>query len=144
MRTGAAVVPRTAPRVRALGQPVQAAAVAAAAALALLLRDPHRPGSWGWCPLHRLTGLACPFCGGLRAVWDLEHGRFEAAVASNVLVVALLPGCVVLGLRWLLACWRAGQPLPAPMPAGRRGIGLAALLVAYAVVRNLPGVPLGP
>lgn len=140
----ASLVPGSVSRVRALSQPLQAAAVAGAAALALLVRDPHRPGSWGWCPLHRATGLACPFCGGLRAVWDLEHGRLEAAVASNVLVVALLPACALLGLRWLRACWTTGQPLPAPVPTGRRGIALAALVVAYAVARNVPGVPLGP
>jgi hypothetical protein len=138
------LAPRTADRVRALAQPVQAAGVATAAGLALVFRDPHRAGSWGWCPLHRVTGLACPFCGGLRTVWDLEHGRLAAAAASNVLVVGLLPVCAVLGLRWLRACWVAGAPVPAPVPAGRRGMALAVLAVAYAVVRNLPGVPLGP
>jgi hypothetical protein len=94
--------------------------------------------------MHQLTGLACPFCGGLRAVWDLEHGRFAAAVASDALVVALLPGLLLGWLVWVQRCRRAAAPVPAPVPSGRSGLALAVLVVAFAVARNLPGLPLGP
>src|SRR5262249_36109484 len=43
------------------------------------------------CQLHSLTGLHCPGCGTTRAVYSLLNGRFEQAMAYNVLVPIILP-----------------------------------------------------
>lgn len=65
------------------------------------IRDPHVPGNWPGCPFYVLTGLYCPGCGSMRAVWDIAHLDLGAAVASNVLAV----GAGVLLLLSLLAWW---------------------------------------
>src|SRR3954470_19003851 len=80
--------------------PVAVAASLAGWAAGLALRDPHVSVSWGVCPFLALTGRPCPFCGGLRAVWDLEHGQVAAAAGSNLLVVLSLPVVALALLVW--------------------------------------------
>ncbi|RZS82878.1 uncharacterized protein DUF2752 [Motilibacter rhizosphaerae] len=103
------------------------------------------PGSWGWCPLRRLTGLSCPFCGGLRAVDDLARGHAGDALASNgYVVLVVLPLAVLLWATWAVRRWR--DPY-APAPALPAAVAWAVLGagVLFAVVRDLPlGLPLGP
>ncbi|GAA4354390.1 DUF2752 domain-containing protein [Angustibacter luteus] len=91
---------------RRTAAPAAVAGGVAALALALALRDPHVAGSWGHCPFLALTGLPCPFCGGLRAVWELEHGSLSAAASSNLLVVLVLPLALVSLLAWWRRCLR--------------------------------------
>lgn len=111
-------------------------------AVALHLRDPHVEGSWGFCPFQAMTGLDCPFCGGLRAVNLLTNLDVTGAASSNLLVVVGLPVVVAFWLRRLLACWRGGgamRPLTVP---GAVWVGLLVLGTVFTVVRNLPGNPL--
>jgi hypothetical protein len=93
------------------------------------------------CPLHAATGLWCPFCGGLRAVWLLAHLQVGAALSSNLVLFAAMP--------WL--AWRSWRTLtgrpPAVLRVGGRvvpqvavNVTVVVLLVAYAVLRNLPGL----
>jgi hypothetical protein len=108
------------------------------ASLALHVRDPHRAGSWGYCPWLLLTGTYCPGCGGLRAVDDLTRGDLAGAASSNLLLVAALPFLATWWLRSLVDGWR-GVCRPV---RGRRAVagcvvlGTAALL--FAVARNTP------
>jgi hypothetical protein len=109
-----------------------------AASVALHLRDPHQPASWGYCPWLVLTGTACPGCGGLRAVNDLTRGDVAAAISSNALFVASLPLLAVLWTRSLVLRWRGERrPLPQAVVAWAGGTAVALLLVFW-VVRNLP------
>lgn len=100
---------------------------------ALRWRDPHVPGSWGFCPWLVATGTPCPTCGGLRALADLLAGRPGAAFAQHAYLVAslalVLAAGLALGLR-ALGQWAfardGGGPRPRPPggePAatGRRG-----------------------
>lgn len=123
------------PRVKA---PVLLAAAVLLASLALHLRDPHRNGSWGFCPWLVLTGTQCPGCGGLRAVNDLTNGNFAAAASSNLLVVSAIPVAVVLWARWLRDSWRGVTR----RVSTRRALVwcglLVVLAVGFAVLRNLP------
>lgn len=118
-------------------RPVGAAVGVLAATLALRLRDPHVTGSWGFCPLRALTGLDCPFCGGLRAVNDLSHLRLSDAVHSNALLVGLLP---VLVAGWAWWAWRSWRGRPVRAPSGPRARLLwwsaAAVALAFTVFRN--------
>ncbi len=82
------------------------------------------------CPIHQLTGLLCPGCGGTRAVLALLHGDLAAAWRHNPLLLLLLPCAVAYALA--AAHRRAAPRLPAPV--------LAALFFAasiFTIARNL-------
>ena len=118
--------------------PLVTAGALGAATVAVLVRDPHRPGSWGWCSFLSLTGLPCPVCGGLRAVNDLLHGDVVAAVSGNALVVVIvLLTAVVLGV-WTVRRLR-GSGVEQP-PLLTRAVGTAVLVVTvlFTVLRWTP------
>jgi hypothetical protein len=109
-----------------------------AAALGYIgLVDPHQPDSiFPICPFRLLTGLNCPGCGALRMTHDVLHGDFAAAINDNVLLLVGVP---------LLAGWvllrRRGGKSPLTLPAAA---AVMITLIAWTVVRNLPGFPLVP
>jgi hypothetical protein len=85
------------------------------------------------CPLHTVTGLWCPFCGGLRAVAALTHLDLAAALSFNLVVTVLLP----------LAVWEAVRGLRGrPRLTPRGWLLLGAVLLLFTVWRNLPALPL--
>jgi hypothetical protein len=114
------------------------AGVVAAGTLAYVgLADPHRPGFlFPGCPFKTLTGWNCPACGGLRMTHDVLHGDLSAAVVDNVFLLVGLPLLAV----WLVLRWRLGKRL---MPAYAT-VTLIVAVVAWTVVRNVPGFPLVP
>lgn len=89
------------------------------------------------CPLRSLTGLACPFCGGLRAAHALAHGDVVAAAGYNGVVVILAPVLAGLWLNWLIRR-RHGSRGPMLALSGRALLLVAAVLLAFTVARNLP------
>lgn len=109
----------------------------------LHVRDPGEPGSYLSCPFLGLTGLACPGCGGLRAVHALTGGDLALAWELNPLAVVLVPLVVAAWAAWLTAalCRR-----PAWQPGTAAILGLAVVLVAFWVLRNIPALMpyLGP
>jgi hypothetical protein len=118
--------------------PVLLGAAVLVASVLLHVRDPHRSGSWGFCPWLVLTGTYCPGCGGLRAVNDLTRGDLAAAASSNLLFVASIPVLVGAWSRSLLRRWRG--PV-APVGTRTALVGVALLVtvcVAWWLVRNLP------
>lgn len=122
-------------RADALRRPLVVGAWFAAGTALVALRDPHVAFSYGFCPLHTLTGLWCPACGGLRATYDLTHLHLAAAWGENALWVLVAP-LVVLG--WLVVLVRRARGLPPrPVPAWIGWLGLA-VVVAFGVLRNLP------
>lgn len=121
--------------------PLAVGATAVIGTVALHLRDPNVSGSWGYCPVRLATGLDCPGCGTLRAVHALTEGDLGAALSSNVATVALLPLAVLIWVGWTRRAWRGGG---APVLGSSRaqlvtGLAVAATLLAFGVVRNLPG-----
>ena len=101
------------------------------------LVDPHRPGSFfPQCPFRLLTGLNCPGCGGLRMTHDVLHGDLVAAINDNVLLLVGIP----LLVGWVLLRRRRGKS-PMTLPATAT---VVITLLAWTVVRNLPGFPLVP
>jgi len=121
-------------------------AAGAASLAAVRLRDPHVPGSWGACPVLALTGLPCPACGGLRAVFDLLAGQPLAALGSNALGVVLVVGAIGVWTAWSLAAVRRRPLRLVDAVTDRRALALALALVAFTLVRWLPGAAavLGP
>lgn len=125
-------------RWRRLRAPVLLAGGLLLASVALHVRDPHRDGSWGFCPWLVLTGTYCPGCGGLRAVNDLTRGDVVAAASSNLLFVGSLPLLAFWWTRRVSDGWRGVRR----RLTERRAFQLTALFLAAAgafwVVRNLP------
>jgi hypothetical protein len=118
--------------------PALVAGAVLGASVLLHLRDPHRGGSWGYCPWLLLTGTYCPGCGGLRAVNDLTDGRFAAAASSNLLLVGSLPLVLFFWGRWTADRWRGvSRHVTTRRAFVWSGVFLA-VTVAFSVLRNLP------
>jgi hypothetical protein len=122
-----------------LRAPAVVALAGAALGAALVLRDPHEDGSWGWCPFLLLTGVPCPGCGGMRAANDLLHGRFAEAAGSNLYAVGTAGVAAVAFTAWTVAA-ASGRDLP----LRRHGTALLVAwftgLVAFGLLRLLPGL----
>jgi hypothetical protein len=118
--------------------PLLASAALLAGALGYIgLVDPHEPDSFfPICPFRLLTGWNCPACGGLRMVHDVLHGHLAAAINDNIVLLIGIP--VLAG--WVLLRRRRGR-WPLTLPAAATAI---ITLMAWTVVRNLPGFPLVP
>jgi hypothetical protein len=112
----------------------------------LAIRDPNQSGSYGLCPLNALTGLDCPFCGGLRGTHALLHGDIAAALDHNLLLPLFLGALTVIALR----AWRQA-PLLERGGTNRGGSrqtvtrvvvwGFVAATALFFVLRNLPFFP---
>jgi hypothetical protein len=124
------------------GQMVLGACACAAASAALFAFDPARHGFYPSCLFHRATGLYCPGCGATRAAYALLHGRVLEAAQDNLMLLAALPLVSYLAGRWLAQAWRR-QAWPEvaiePMRWSVWSAGFVALMLAFMVVRNLPG-----
>lgn len=122
--------------------PATLAAIAAAGAVAVLIRDPHQAHAWGACPVNAITGGFCPGCGSMRGVHDLLVGQPIEAIGHNLL---LFPALAWLGWWWVSQVLAAsGHRLPGPPSSARFCWWLLAVLAAFTVLRNLPGSPLAP
>jgi hypothetical protein len=131
----------TTPARRAAGSPLLApvttAVVVASAWLAVAVADPRWGSVLPVCPLHALTGLWCPLCGGTRTARALAHGDLAGAAGSNLLVLVAAPLAAALWVRWVLR--RRRDPEARLVDPSPRLLGVAAgVLVAFALVRNLP------
>jgi len=92
--------------------------------IVLFMFDPATTPAYPGCPLHTLTGLDCPTCGGLRAAHLLLHGEIRAAFLMNPFLFFALP---VIGL----FCLRPALAKPRWIPWAALGI-----LLAYFFWRN--------
>ncbi len=100
--------------------------------------DPNHSSAYPQCPTKLLTGLDCPMCGATRAVHSLLRGDIVGAMDHNLLFVLLLPALVYTFVAWTST--RLGRPMkPIPMSSRWVAIPLAVVMIAFAVVRNLPG-----
>ncbi|MFL6070672.1 MAG: DUF2752 domain-containing protein [Actinomycetes bacterium] len=117
------------------------AGIGAGALAVLFVRDPNQSGSYGFCPLHSLTGLDCPFCGGLRGTHALLHGDVATALDHNLLLPLYLGVLVTVGV---MAFRPSGVGGLSDLRNGRGRLvmwGLVAVTLAFFVIRNLPWFP---
>jgi len=115
------------------------AATLAGSAGILVLRDPNLSGSYGFCPFQALTGLDCPFCGGLRGTHALLTGDVATALDYNLLLPLLLAAAVGGLLLW----WRGSLLGRTRAQLINRWVIAAAVgvLVVFWVLRMLPAFP---
>lgn len=120
-------------------RPAVLAAVTTAATVYTAVLNPNAPHNhvFPLCPLKFITGWDCPFCGGLRCVHALTHGRVVEAIHHNVVFVAAAPFLVAAWALWTARSlgWRTAPPRRWPRWAT---IAMVALLAAFTVARNLP------
>ena len=120
-----------------------AACVCGGATAFLFAVDPNRHAVYPQCLLYNATGIYCAGCGATRAVYALLHGRILEAVHDNALFIGVLPLIVYLAGGHVLAAWRANAwpALPVDNRLAWRGGAVFLLMLAFMVVRNLPGAP---
>jgi hypothetical protein len=103
---------------------------------ALALRPPVA-GAYPACPWLTITGMDCPFCGGLRSATAMLHGDWATAVDYNLLAAVMVPLVLVGAVLALLLGARA-QPMVQSFTSGR-ALTLALVVVAgWFVLRMLP------
>jgi hypothetical protein len=116
--------------------PLGAMAAAAAGAAYLYRTDPHEGGHLlPRCPFNWLTGLLCPVCGATRMAYDLLHADPVRAFHDNALLLVAAPFLLAVAGRWAVAGLRGRRWHPVLGP--RAAVAVGAVLVAWAVVRNL-------
>lgn len=120
--------------------PFGVAAGAVAALVTIGVRDPNAAGQYPTCPSISLFGVHCPGCGALRGLHELAHGDVLGLVARN----ALLPiGLLLLAWAWFAWADRrlGGDRVPALRPPVPVLYGATAVVLLFAVLRNLPMDP---
>lgn len=121
-----------------------AACACAGASVFLYAVNPNQSGLYPPCLLYKVTGFYCAGCGATRALYALLHGRLLEALHDNALFITTLPLGLGFVLPYLIRSWRADTWLPIPVkgkPLLRRGIAAVSLVLAFSVMRNLPGWP---
>lgn len=134
------------PRTRRLAGPLLVGGAVLLGTAYVGLVDPNQPGHYPLCPTKALTGLDCPFCGGLRSVHALAHGDVAGALSHNALVVLLAVPALVLWVRWLRRAWTGEPPRPVSerlSPGASRALlwTATAVVLAFTVARNIDTVP---
>ena len=109
---------------------------AALAATVLFRFDPNQYPFYPRCYFHELTGLECPGCGSLRALHQLLHGNFMAALRYNAILVLSLPVLAIAGARAALA-WLRREPVAWSLRPAWLWSALV-VMVGFGIVRNLP------
>lgn len=107
----------------------------------ILASVPPTDASWyPRCQLHALTGLHCPGCGTTRALHAILNGRPVEALRQNAFF-PVIPGVIVSALIHSVLVSR-GLARPVTDRRVVRALTiLVVVLLAYAVLRNLPWHP---
>lgn len=113
------------------------AALFALLTLVLYNYDPRQHQFYPRCFFHLATGLDCPGCGGLRATHELLHGNIRSAFRLNPLLTCAVPLVPIALLVWWLNRGR-NIPLVSKLCGVPLVWCLAAIVIAFGVLRNLP------
>ena len=133
MRTRLSLAPAWAP-------PAAVAVGATLGCVVLAAFDPRTEGFYPSCPFRAVTGRACAGCGVTRGLHELLTGHPVAALRLNVLLLVLVPAALYGYAAWALPRWR-GRKLPTFSLTPRNIAGGMAVLLLFALVRNLPWDP---
>jgi hypothetical protein len=125
-------------------QIVLAACGCAGATAFLYTVDPTQHAVYPQCWLYQATGIYCAGCGATRAVHALLHGRVLAALHDNALMITTLPLLLFVTGSYVLNAWQIKSWPRTDIEASslmRWGIGSMVVMLAFMVLRNLPGAP---
>lgn len=103
-------------------------------ALIFFAFDPTKVAIFPQCMFHQVTGLDCPGCGAQRALHQLLHGNFIAALRLNAMFVLSLPLAAWYGPRLVV---RAFTRQPSGTPPRWLWFYIGAWIL-FGVLRNLP------
>ncbi|MCE0522454.1 MAG: DUF2752 domain-containing protein [Methylacidiphilales bacterium] len=106
--------------------------------------DPNRHTVYPECLLYNATGIYCAGCGTTRAIYALLHGRVLEALHDNALFITALPVILYVAASYALAAWRADAWPRINVDGSKlawRGVFIFLLMIAFMVLRNLPGWP---
>lgn len=106
----------------------------------LFFLNPAHSNWYPPCIFHKLTGLYCPGCGTLRALHQLLHGHFLAALDYNSLMVLLLPFLLYSFFSYGMLIIRGRALSRIFIPALWIRILLVAIIVFW-ILRNIPIYP---
>jgi Protein of unknown function (DUF2752) len=131
------MTPFTQGRIAATARAAVPPALLAAIAAVLFRFPPTQNAFYPQCPIYAALHLACPGCGGTRALAALLHGHLTGALHFNALVTLALPFALGYGI---VCYWRLLQAKPfrwpQPPPAAIHAATIATAL--FAILRNLP------
>lgn len=106
--------------------------------------DPNQHAVYPQCLLYNATGIYCAGCGATRALYALLHGRVLDALHDNALFLAALPLILYVAAPYILNAWHANAWPKIFLDERKlmpRAILFFIVMMAFAVLRNLPGVP---
>ncbi len=94
------------------------------------------------CLFRRVTGLKCPGCGVSRMIMSLLRLDFAAAFEYNAVLLCLMLPLLSVTILFLIRYVRTGNRA---LTRGENALlrVLAAVLIVWGVVRNLPGITFG-
>jgi hypothetical protein len=120
---------------RARGGVALALGVASMGALFLYQHDPASQAElFPLCPVFALTGLACPGCGTLRALYLVMHGDLAGAWRMNALLLVLSP-LLLVAVAASIDFVARGRVRRMRLPRRAPKVALG-LLAVYMVLRN--------
>lgn len=104
--------------------------------------DPEKSILFPKCIFHAITGLKCPGCGTQRAIHQLLHGNFAAAMHCNALAVLSVP-YIALGI--FLGTRNISNPFLASVKrhlySGNAVYVALSVIAAFWILRNIiPGM----
>lgn len=98
------------------------------------------PSTWiPPCPTWKMLGVHCPGCGSTRSVHHLLNGRVGEALRHNALMILIgVPAAAVYALGWARIGFTGQRARARTLPRAL-GWSIVAAVIAFAVVRNIPG-----
>lgn len=89
------------------------------------------------CPFHSITGLYCPGCGSQRAIHDLLHANFLAAISHNPLIVLGIATGLYKGILWLK--YPNSKAAPTNLLYHKNTpLVILILVISFWILRNIP------
>jgi hypothetical protein len=112
-------------------------ALMATTAAVLLRFPPAQSAFYPRCPIYAAFHLACPGCGGTRALAALLRGHLGLALHFNALITLALPFALGYGI---VCYWRLlrGRAFRWPQPTFGAIVAATSVTVLFTILRNLP------